>query len=77
MILKKPDGSEIGVSIRKNGSNVILFITGENTGARTREELDEYIRNKADLNLGECEIVVASERERSSLREAGINVIGL
>ena len=77
MILKKQDGTEIGATIRKSGNNFLLFIDAQGTGAKTREELEEYIQNKANLVLEECELVSASEREKNMLREANINLTGL
>lgn len=76
MKLRKPDGTEVEASISK-GNNIVLTISGESTGARTREELEKYIQEKDNVKLEDYEIIEASDRERKLLREAGHNMKGL
>jgi len=76
MKLRKPDGTEVHASISK-GKSIVLTITGTSTGAKTREELDQYIKGNNNEKLGDYEIIEASDKERELLREAGHNMKGL
>jgi len=77
MKLRAPNGNMIESAISK-GRNIVLTMVGT-TPAKTKAELEEYIREKSKEKekLEDYEIVEATEHERSLLREGNFKMKGL
>ena len=77
MIIRLPNGTEKTASLYEAKGGVIVKYDEDGTGAKTMEELQVFIANKADTDLNECEIIEASEKERTLLKKTRLRPKGL